>query len=77
MNKHETWERGEIAALRVGPGKQGREKGVDRKAVYLHLAGGKQQWLVETTRAQDMRWVATILRKTLDVPAVAPPAQPA
>jgi hypothetical protein len=77
MNKHETWVRGEIAALRVGPGKQGREKGVDRKAVYLHLAGGKQQWLVETARAQDMRWVATILRKTLDVPAVAQPAQPA
>ena len=74
-NKHREWPRTEIAAVRVGPPKVS-QKGVDRKAVYVHLSGGREQWLVETSRVQEMRWLATILRQTLGVPAVPVRPQP-
>jgi hypothetical protein len=68
-NRHQVWHRGDIAAVRIGHPRTS-QRGVERKAVYILEPGGKEVWLIESNRVQEMRWLATVLRKTLGVPPV-------
>jgi hypothetical protein len=66
----EYWASSQITAIRTGPGSVGR-RGKDICELYVYLADGKKIGLGCGRAHDELRWLATVLRQTLQVPAVA------
>lgn len=69
-SQRDSYERAEIRELHVGFGDIG-QGGLSRHALWLHLLDGRLITLLGGRDREELRWVATELRKALDVPAVA------
>lgn len=62
--------RDQIAAVRTGPGRIG-QRGKDIIELYLFFKDGNKVGLLAGRDNAELRWLATVLRQALQVPAVA------
>jgi hypothetical protein len=63
--------RAQIAAIRVGAGSNGGGRNQDIRELYIYFTDGKQFGLFCGRAHDELRWLATVLRQTLQVPPVA------